>query len=101
MLVPDVLELTGRIDEGVLDSHLLRGNRLGDPHGGTHLGLHTTPGYDGGTDRYPVVYLLLGYGGTLPLWAQPVPYRRPCPGADRPPVRPRRRPADIVVYVTR
>ncbi|WP_329475507.1 alpha/beta hydrolase-fold protein [Kribbella sp. NBC_01484] len=98
MLVPDVLELTGRIDEGVLDSHLLRGNRLGDPHQ-RPIWVYTPPGYDGGTDRYPVVYLLLGYGGTLPLWRNRMPYRRPVPElidllfahGDAPPM--------IVVYV--
>ena len=74
----DVLELTGRIDEGVVDSHLLRRNPLDDPHQ-RPIWVYTPPGYDGGTDRYPVVYMLLGYGGTLPLWRNPMPYRRPVP----------------------
>ena len=94
----EVLELTGRIDEVVVDSHLLRGNPLGDPHQ-RPIWVYTPPGYDGGTDRYPVVYMLLGYGGTLPLWRTRMPYRRPVPElidllfarGDAPPM--------IVVYV--
>lgn len=68
----------GRIDESVIDSAQLRDNPLGDPHE-RPIWVQTPPGYDAGTERYPVVYLLLGFGGTLPIWRNRIPYRRPVP----------------------
>ncbi|MFI5731126.1 alpha/beta hydrolase [Kribbella sp. NPDC051587] len=73
-----MLDLIGRLDEHTLDSRLLRGNPLGDPSS-RPLWVYTPPGYDEGCRRYPTVYMLLGFGGTLPIWRNRIPYRRPVP----------------------
>lgn len=71
--------LAGRIDEHVIESALLRDNPLGDP-AARPLWVYTPPGYDADRScRYPVTYLLLGYAGTLPVWRNRTPYRRPVP----------------------
>ena len=54
----------GRIDELVIDSELLRGNPLGDPHE-RPLWVYVPPGYDDEDRRYPSVYVLQGYTGML------------------------------------
>ncbi|ADB31642.1 putative esterase [Kribbella flavida DSM 17836] len=71
-------ELAGRLDQQVIDSALLRGNPLGDPHR-RPVWVYLPPGYDGSEQRYPVTYVLLGFGGTLPLWRNRMPFRRPVP----------------------
>ena len=73
-------DFAGRMNEHTIDSTLLRDNPLGDPHE-RPLWVYTPPGYDEDHDRrYPVVYLLLGFGGTLPAWSNhPAPYRKPVP----------------------
>ncbi|MGH4035922.1 alpha/beta hydrolase [Actinomycetota bacterium Odt1-20B] len=71
--------LSGRIDEHVIDSALLRDNPLGDP-AQRPLWVYTPPGYDEASERrYPVTYLLLGYAGTLPIWRNRTPFRQPVP----------------------
>jgi S-formylglutathione hydrolase FrmB len=71
--------LAGRIDEHVIDSELLRGNPLQDPHQ-RPLWVYTPPGYDAQPERhYPATYLLLGFTGTLPVWRNRTPFRRPVP----------------------
>ena len=56
--------LSGRLDEHVFDSQLLRGNPLGDPHE-RPLWVYVPPGYDDEPDRrYPSVYVIQGYTGT-------------------------------------
>nr|WP_042190620.1 alpha/beta hydrolase-fold protein [Kibdelosporangium sp. MJ126-NF4]CEL19471.1 putative esterase [Kibdelosporangium sp. MJ126-NF4]CTQ94731.1 putative esterase [Kibdelosporangium sp. MJ126-NF4] len=72
----------GRIDEHTIDSELLRDNPLGDPHR-RPLWVYTPPGYDNEPERrYPVVYLLLGFTGTVPMWSnQPLAYRKSVPVA--------------------
>ncbi|MFI6978848.1 alpha/beta hydrolase [Embleya sp. NPDC050154] len=78
-MTPWPTPLTGRIDEHVIDSVLLRGNPLGDATQ-RPLWVYTPPGYDADAGRrYPVTYLLLGYAGTLPVWRNHTPYRRPVP----------------------
>ena len=58
----------GRIDEHVVDSEALTGNRLGDPHRRPLL-VYTPPGYDADADRrYPVVYVLQGLTGQVDMW---------------------------------
>ncbi|MDQ7908657.1 alpha/beta hydrolase-fold protein [Phytohabitans sp. ZYX-F-186] len=70
-------ELAGRLDREVIDSALLRGNPLGDPHE-RPLWVYTPPGYDAGAaTRYPVVYVLQGYTGHVAMWANRTPYRQP------------------------
>lgn len=78
-MAPWPTPLAGRIDEHVIDSVLLRDNPLGDTTR-RPLWVYTPPGYDGDPGRrYPVTYLLLGYAGTLPIWRNHTPYRRPVP----------------------
>ncbi|WP_067464731.1 alpha/beta hydrolase [Actinomadura macra] len=72
--------LAGRVDEHTIDSELLRGNPLGDPHR-RPLWVYTPPGYDGDGRRYPSVYLLLGFTGTLAAWSNQAAYRTPVPVA--------------------
>lgn len=72
----------GTIHEHTFDSELLRDNPLGDSHT-RPLWVYTPPGYDKDLQRrYPVVYMLLGFTGTLPAWSnQPSPYRKSVPVA--------------------
>ncbi len=72
------MTLAGRINEHVVDSQLLRGNPLHDPHE-RPLWVYTPPGYDSGEDRYPVTFLLLGFAGKLAAWRNRTPYREPVP----------------------
>jgi len=44
-LLPWSADLAGRIDEQVIDSELLRGNPLGDPHE-RPVHVYLPPGYD-------------------------------------------------------
>src|SRR3954463_13364433 len=72
--------LAGRLDEHVIDSAELRGNPLGDPHR-RPLWVYVPPGYDDEPDRrYPAVYMIQGYTGSLPMWRNPPPWPRPLPG---------------------
>jgi hypothetical protein len=69
--------LAGRLNEHVIDSTLLRGNPLGDPHE-RPLWVYTPPGYDGAPDRrYPTVYVIQGYTGHVAMWKNRSAYRRP------------------------
>ncbi|SDJ56937.1 alpha/beta hydrolase [Nonomuraea jiangxiensis] len=98
-MLPWSAELAGRLDHNVIDSELLRGNPLGDPHRRPLL-VYVPPGYDDAPERrYPSVYVLLGYTGHVTMWLNRAPFRRPYPeladevfaGGDVPPA--------IVVYV--
>jgi hypothetical protein len=68
--------LAGRLNEHVIESEALRGNPLGDPHQ-RPLWVYTPPGYEGGSDRYPVVYVLLGFTGHVAMWRNRNPFRQP------------------------
>jgi enterochelin esterase-like enzyme len=58
------MRLAGRIDRHRIESRLLQGNPLGDPHE-RELYVYLPPGYDDDARmRYPLVMLLAGYGGT-------------------------------------
>src|SRR5947199_1568802 len=71
--------LSGRLDEHVFTSDLLRGNPLGDPHE-RPLWVYTPPGYDDEPDRrYPSVYVIQGYTGHVAMWRNRSPYRQPFP----------------------
>jgi hypothetical protein len=79
MPLPWSAELSGRLDELVIDSELLRDNPLGDPPR-RPLWVYTPPGYDAEPRRrYPSVYVLQGYTGHLGMWRNRVAYRRPFP----------------------
>jgi S-formylglutathione hydrolase FrmB len=69
-------ELAGRLDRHTVDSALLRGNPLGDPHE-RPLWVYVPPGYDDGDERYPAVYVIQGYTGHLTMWANRTPFRQP------------------------
>jgi S-formylglutathione hydrolase FrmB len=68
--------LAGRVDEHVFVSTVLRDNPLGDPAERPLL-VYTPPGYDDSDTRYPTIYLLQGYTGSVPMWRNRVAYRRP------------------------
>jgi S-formylglutathione hydrolase FrmB len=69
-------ELAGRLDRHTVNSALLRGNPLGDPHE-RPLWVYVPPGYDDGDERYPAVYVIQGYTGHLTMWANRTPFRQP------------------------
>ncbi len=75
-MLPWRADLSGRLDEGVIDSALLRDNLLGDPHE-RPVWVYLPPGYDDGDQRYPSVYVIQGYTGHLTMWANRTPFRQP------------------------
>jgi S-formylglutathione hydrolase FrmB len=76
-MLPWSAELAGRLDEEVIASELLRGNPLGDPAERPVL-VYLPPGYDAEPQRrYPVVYVLMGYGGHVAMWRNRTPFRQP------------------------
>lgn len=60
----------GTIVWETVTSPALQGNLLGDPDTRTY-GVYLPPGYEGGAKRYPVVYLLHGFGGNARSLAVP------------------------------
>src|SRR4051812_701259 len=69
--------LAGRLDEHVFTSEVLRGNPLGDPSE-RPLWVYVPPGYDDEPERrYPSVYVIQGYTGTITMWNNRSPYRQP------------------------
>lgn len=97
-MLPWDTELAGRLDRTVIESELLRGNPLGDPHV-RPLWVYLPPGYDGGTDRYPTVYVIQGYTGHLAMWANRTAYRQPFPETADAVFARGEAPGCIVVYV--
>src|ERR671932_686058 len=78
-MLPWSTELRGRFDEHVVESELLRGNPLGDPHL-RPLWVYVPPGYDEDAERrYPSVYVLQGLTGQLDMWRNRVAFRRNFP----------------------
>jgi S-formylglutathione hydrolase FrmB len=60
--------LRGRLDRHVVDSELLRGNPLGDPHR-RPLYVYVPPGIDESETRaYPSVYVIQGMTGQVDMW---------------------------------
>lgn len=60
-----LLQLDGDLRLDFLDAPALRGNALGDP-ATRPLAVYLPPGYDaGGSRRYPVLYVLHGYTGSV------------------------------------
>ena len=98
-MLPWSAELSGRIDDHVFASDLLRANPLGDPPERPLL-VYTPPGYDSGPERrYPSVYVIQGYTGHVEMWRNRSPFRQPFPEtADAVFARAEAPPA-IVVYV--
>ncbi len=75
-MLPWDAELAGRLDRHTIDSTLLRGNPLGDPHE-RPVWVYAPPGYGDGTARYPAVYVIQGYTGHVAMWANRTPFRQP------------------------
>jgi S-formylglutathione hydrolase FrmB len=76
-MLPWDYELAGRLDRHLIDSALLRGNPLGDPHE-RPLWVYVPPGYDDDPGaRYPTVYVIQGYTGFVAMWANRTAYRQP------------------------
>jgi S-formylglutathione hydrolase FrmB len=73
-MLPWSRPLNGRLDELTVTSSALVGNPLGDPHE-RPIWVHLPPGYDSDARRYPVIYILMGYGGLLPNLRLRQPYR--------------------------
>ncbi len=70
-------DLSGRLDEHVIASEMLRGNPLGDPHE-RPLWVYVPPGYDDDAERrYPAVYMIQGYTSHLGTWRNRSPFRQP------------------------
>ncbi len=73
-MLPWSIDFAGRLDEHVVESELLRGNPLGDPHR-RPLWVYVPPGYDDEPDRrYPAVYVIQGYTGQLDMWRNRSPF---------------------------
>jgi len=76
-MLPWSASLAGRLDEQVIDSFALQGNRLGDPTQ-RPLWVYLPPGYDdSGEQRYPSIYVIQGYTGHIEMWRNRTPYRQP------------------------
>jgi S-formylglutathione hydrolase FrmB len=71
---PWTSEFVGRFDEATIDSAALRGNPLGDATE-RPLWVYTPPGYDDSDQRYPTIYLIQGYTGTLSMWSNQSAFR--------------------------
>jgi hypothetical protein len=65
-------DLLGRLDEHVLESEALRGNRLGDPHT-RPLWVYTPPG--AGAEALPTLYLIQGHTGQIDMWRNRAAFR--------------------------
>ncbi len=64
---PWTLELTGRLETRELTAPALKDNPLGDP-ATRPVWVYLPPGYDDSSRRYPVIYLLQGFGGFVTRW---------------------------------
>jgi S-formylglutathione hydrolase FrmB len=72
-------EWAGRLDELVIESAALTGNRLGDP-ASRPLWVYVPPGYDDDPHRrYPSVYVIQGYTGHLRMWENRSAFKQPYP----------------------
>ncbi|GAA0584740.1 alpha/beta hydrolase-fold protein [Paractinoplanes ferrugineus] len=76
-MLPWDQEIAGELHRDKIESELLRGNPLGDPHV-RPLWVYTPPGYaESGDQRYPAIYVIQGYSGHVGMWANRVPFRQP------------------------
>jgi S-formylglutathione hydrolase FrmB len=77
-MLPWSADLAGRFEESTFESTLLRDNALGDPHQRPVL-VYLPPGYDESDQRYPSIYVAMGYTGHLGMWFNRTPFRQPYP----------------------
>jgi len=75
-VLPWDANLAGRLDRHVIDSQLLRGNPLGDPHERPLL-VYVPPGYADTETRFPAVFVIQGYMGHVRMWENRSPFRQP------------------------
>jgi pimeloyl-ACP methyl ester carboxylesterase len=72
-------EPVGRFDELEIESDVLRGNPLGDPHV-RPLWVYVPPGYDDDPERrLPSIYLIQGMTGQIDMWRNRTPFRPSTP----------------------
>ena len=75
-MLPWPSELSGRLEEHLFESELLRDNYLNDPWQ-RPVWVYVPPGYDDAPDRrYPSIYILQGYLGQLDMWRNRAPFRK-------------------------
>jgi S-formylglutathione hydrolase FrmB len=65
---------SGRLEQLTIDSDLLKGNPLGDPHQ-RPLWVYVPPGYDNSDSRLPAIYVIQGLTGQVDMWANRDPFR--------------------------
>ena len=76
-MLPWSSDLAGELHRETIDSALLRGNPLGDPHV-RPLWVYTPPSYaESGDTRYPAIYVIQGYNGHVGMWANRSAFRQP------------------------
>jgi Putative esterase len=72
-------DLAGRFDEHSIESEVLKGNALGDPHV-RPLWVYVPPGYDDEPDRrYPSIWVIQGLTGQVDAWRNRTPFRKNFP----------------------
>ena len=72
---PWTSDFAGRFEHATIDSAALRANPLGDA-AERPLWVYLPPAYDADpAARYPVIYLIQGYTGTLGMWGNRSPFR--------------------------
>ncbi len=80
-MLPWSYDFAGRFEEVLVDSVALRDNPLGDA-ATRPLWVYLPPGYADDPDRrYPSIYLLQGYTGTVAMWRNRSPFRQTFPEA--------------------
>jgi hypothetical protein len=73
--------LKGRIERDTIDRAVLAGNPLGDA-AQRPLEVYLPPGYDDDPQRrYPSIYVIQGYTGSVPMWHNRSPFRPTFPEA--------------------
>jgi len=98
-MLPWKVDFAGRLDEQLIVSDRLKSNPLGDPYE-RPLWIYLPPGYDDEPERrYPSVYVIQGFTGSIGMWRNRIPFRQPFPElADAMFARGEAPPA-VVVYV--
>src|SRR6266702_7386971 len=78
-MYPWSFELSGRYEERIFASEVLKNNPLGDPYT-RPIWVYLPPGYDKEpTRRYPSVYMIQGLTGQLDMWRNRSPFRKNFP----------------------
>jgi hypothetical protein len=75
---PWSVDVAGRFDEHALESEVLKGNPLGDPHV-RPLWVYVPPGYDDSDERLPSIYVIQGLTGQVDMWRNRTAFRKNFP----------------------